>query len=119
MGIFLVGISHRTAPVELREQLAIGEDRLRDARLTVPQGMHPLADFLPDDPRYRIAKEVREAGFRDASVELPSVTYAVVPSGFEQTIPEQGAPAALAPGHGYRVVLVGTDFGSLVFQAVS
>jgi glutamyl-tRNA reductase len=31
MGIFLVGISHRTAPIELREQLAIGEDRLHDA----------------------------------------------------------------------------------------
>ena len=32
MGIFLVGISHRTAPVELRERLAFGEASLLEAK---------------------------------------------------------------------------------------
>jgi hypothetical protein len=46
------------------------EERLRSEHMTVADEMDPLADFLPDDPRYRIAKEVRDAGYRVASVEL-------------------------------------------------
>jgi len=29
MGLFVAGLNHRTAPVELREQLAVEESKLR------------------------------------------------------------------------------------------
>jgi hypothetical protein len=93
------------------------EERLRSEHLAVPDEMDPLADFLADDPCYLVAKQVRDAGYRVASIELRSVIYGVVPPGFEQTIPERGLPARLQPGHTYRVVLLGGDFGSLAFEA--
>jgi hypothetical protein len=93
------------------------QERLHAARLTLPGGMEPLADFDPEDPRYRIAKEIMDDGFRAASTELRSLTYGSIPGGFEQTTPEQGAAVGLVPGRRYKVVLLGRDFGSLVFAA--
>jgi hypothetical protein len=93
------------------------QQRLRSAGAHVPGGMDPLADFLPPDPRYRIARAVADEEFHSASSELRSLTYGVVPEGFEQTIPEVGPPRRLLPGHTYKVVVLGRDFGTLVFTA--
>jgi glutamyl-tRNA reductase len=38
MKLFLTGISHKTAPVHLREKLAIGEDAL-------PEALHELQNL--------------------------------------------------------------------------
>lgn len=45
MGIFLVGISHRTAPVELRERLAFGEASLLEALQKLTDG-NPIDEGL-------------------------------------------------------------------------
>jgi hypothetical protein len=95
------------------------QERLGAAGGTVPEGMDPLADFLSPDPRYRIAKEITDGGFSGASTDLLSLKYGVVPAGFEQTIPKQGAAAALEPGRTYRLVVLGRDFGSLIFAVAA
>jgi hypothetical protein len=102
--------------VRAREKVQL-QERLRAARLTVPEGMNPLADFIAGDPRYEIATEIMHEGFVAASIELRSVAYGVVPAGFEQTIPQRGTAVVLEPGRMYEVALLGRDSGSLRFVA--
>jgi hypothetical protein len=93
------------------------QERLRAARLTVPEGMSPLTDFLPSDPRFATAKQLRDEDYLTASTDLRSLTYGVVPAGFEQSIPEHGGACRLEPGHTYEVVVLGRAFGTLLFEA--
>jgi len=49
--------------------------------------------------------------------EVSSVTYGEVPTGFQQTHPEQGAPPPLHPGERYKVAVMGACFGQAAFTA--
>jgi hypothetical protein len=102
--------------VRAREKAQL-QERLGAARLTVPEGMDPLTDFIAGDPRYQIAKEIMHEGFEAASIELRYLAYGVVPAGFEQTMPPGGTAVRLEPGRTYEVVLMGRDSGSVLFAA--
>ena len=93
------------------------QERLRAARLTVPEGMAPLTDFLPSDPRYATAQQLLDEDHLTASTELRSLIYGVVPAGFEQSIPEHGGAHRLEPGRTYEVAVLGRAFGTHVFEA--
>ena len=92
MALFVAGLSHRNAPVELREQLAVDEDKLRELLLDVAaSGVVREAIILSTCNRvevYAVAEvpgEARAATFRQlcrhrgvetAAVEAALYTYA-------------------------------------------
>jgi hypothetical protein len=49
--------------------------------------------------------------------EVLSVTYGEVPTGFQQTHPEQRPPSPLDPGTRYKVAVMGACIGEAVFIA--
>jgi hypothetical protein len=93
------------------------QERLLNAGVSVPAGVDPIEDLSPLDPRYRIAERHLLDVVEAANPEVRHLTYGVLPSGFQQIIPESGAPVALKPGHRYEILLCGRDEASLEFLA--
>ncbi len=92
MGLFVSGLSHRNAPVELREQLAVDEDKLREllgdiaaagiAREAIILStcnrveVYAVAE-VPGEARAAMFRQLcRHRGVEPASVEAALYTYA-------------------------------------------
>ena len=88
------------------------------------QNEHDPAPEIPEpsDPEkiivWRIAPAVQNGARRYVPMnKIPPITYGQVPEGWEQVIPESGAPPALLDGYVYRIGVVargGADLCVLV-----
>jgi hypothetical protein len=94
------------------------EQRMSAAGLRVPQGVDPIEDLPPTDPRYRIAEHHMLDMVEQGRVELSSLVYGVVPPGFAQITPDESSAMALEAGHRYEITISGEEPGSLVFAAL-
>jgi len=56
------------------------------------------------------------AAAREYGVPVARIEYGIVPEGFQQFVPEEGPPPALAAGHRYGVHVVGDGFASVSFN---
>ncbi|MGH7343161.1 MAG: glutamyl-tRNA reductase, partial [Candidatus Rokuibacteriota bacterium] len=92
MALFVSGLSHRNAPVELREQLAVDEDKLRELLRDIAAAgvvreaiilstcnrveVYAVAD-VPGEARATMFRQLcRHRGVEPASVEPALYTYA-------------------------------------------
>ncbi len=70
MGLFVAGVNHRTAPVALREQLAVEEDKLRELLLDLQGG-----DALREVVVLSTCNRVEVYGVADAPGEARAVAF--------------------------------------------
>jgi hypothetical protein len=93
-------------------------ERMRASGLQVPPGVDAIEDLSPTDPRYRVAEHQILDMVEQGSLNVRTLIYGVVPSGFLQVTPSQGSAAALEAGHVYELHVWGEEEGSLVFTAL-
>jgi hypothetical protein len=91
------------------------------AGLMVPEGVDPIEDLPPSDPRRRVAEAHMEDAAHLLRPWVSSVEYGSLPVGFQQVLPRDSGPVPLCSGRRYRVLvleaLMGEDEASTVFEA--
>ena len=67
MKLFAAGISHKTAPVELRERLAVKQSEIADLAFVLKEQLIPLLDEWKERLREAIDNAPPAAGFSPPS----------------------------------------------------